>query len=108
MWPVKAVTSGVLAVRIWRGLAWAAWGSVQNLPHRAAGTGLGLPQSSRLAGRFMHVPLHLTQTHDREKGGPEGSHTIESPSWPLSTTLVSGMVKSDPRETLDFKNPRQV
>lgn len=85
LWPVKAVTSGVLAVRIWRGLAWAAWGGVQNTPHRAAGSGLGLSQcSSRLVGKFMHVPVHLmlTQMHDdREQGGPEGSQNLESNSW---------------------------
>lgn len=84
-WPVKAVTSGVLAVRIWRGLAWAAREEgVQNTPHRAAGTGLGLSQcSSRLAGISMHVPAHLTLTQmhdDGEQGGPEGSQSLESKS----------------------------
>lgn len=80
---MKAVTSGFLAVRIWRGLAWAAWGGIQNIPHRAAGTDLGLSQRSRLAGKDMHVPVHLTltQTHDREQGGSEGSQNPESNSW---------------------------
>lgn len=32
-------------------------------PHRAAGTSLGLSQCSRLAGKLMHVSVHLTHSH---------------------------------------------
>lgn len=81
---MKALASGVLTAGIWRGLARAAWGGVQNTPHRAAGTGLGLSQGIRLAGKSMHVPVHLTLTqtpNDREQGGPEGSQNLESNRW---------------------------